>query len=220
MEKEPSRPLVMPQFPNSPTRDDTMRKLTTHTALAILGGALLALEQAHAYPPLPPASTLPTPGLLVKADSEVEKLKSDLAEANKRIKSLEEQVAKLTEMLTGKKDDRGFRVESDPGAVEEIKRLKDKITKLEDELRTLRTQTALRPTTPPDSKPMGTVKIINDYPIEVSIVINDKSYRVAPNKVLDVEVPAGEFTYQLLQSGAPATRSIIRDKETVRLRIK
>ncbi len=197
-----------------------MGNLTTHAALAILGGALMALEQAHAAPPLPPASSLPTPGLLVKADSEVEKLKSDLAEANKRIKSLEEQVAKLTEMLTGKKDDRGFRVESDPGAVEEIKRLKDKITKLEDELRTLRTQTALRPGTPPDIKPMGTVKIINDYPIEVSIVINDKSYRVAPNKVLDVEVPAGEFTYQLLQSGAPATKSIIRDKETVRLRIK
>ena len=37
---------------------------------------------------------------------------------------------------------------------------------------------------------------------------------------LDVEVPAGDFTYHLLQSGAAPTKSAIKDKETVTLRIK
>jgi hypothetical protein len=66
------------------------------------------------------------------------------------------------------------------------------------------------------------VKIINEYPVEIAMVINgaSPSYRVAPGTTLDVEVPAGDFTYQLLQSGAPATKSTIKDKETVKLRIK
>ena len=41
-----------------------------------------------------------------------------------------------------------------------------------------------------------------------------------PSKTLDVDVPAGNFTYQLLESGAEATKSVIKEKETVTLRIK
>ncbi len=47
-------------------------------------------------------------------------------------------------------------------------------------------------------KTTGTVKIINEYPVEIPIIVNTTSYRVAPNKVLDVEVPAGDFSYQLI----------------------
>ena len=64
------------------------------------------------------------------------------------------------------------------------------------------------------------MKVVNEYPVEISMVINDKSHRIAPGKVLEVKVPAGDFSYQLLQSGAAATRSAIKDKETVTLRIK
>ena len=204
-----------------------MYKLTTTAAFAVLGGALLAAEQASALPVVPSPSKVPVPGALVKADPEVEKLRKDLDEANKKIADLEKQLKlerqlkRLADLLDGMKDEGGQLVNPKaPGAIEEIKRLNDTIVRLQEELKTLKSQTSLRPTVGPEARATGTVKIINEYPVEVSIVVNDKSYRVGANKVLDVEIPAGEFTYQLLQSGAAATRSVIREKETVRLRIK
>ncbi len=194
-----------------------MLNLTTTAAFAVLGGALLAAEKASALPAIPPTAVIPMPGH-VKADekTDAEKLK----DAQKRIEDLEKQVKRLTELLTGKRDDLGLAVPSDPGAVEEIKRLKDRIKTLEDDLKSLRTQTTLKPSVTPDAKPKGIVKVVNEYPVEISMVINEKSYRVAPNTKIEVEVPAGEFTYQLLQAGATTTRSLIKEKETVTLRIK
>ena len=200
-----------------------MMKLTTAASFAIFSGAVLAAELAAAPPVVPPSKVIPTPGTLVKADekTDVERLKTDLKTANEKITELEKQVKKLTELLTGKRDDVGLPIPTEPGAVEEMKRLKDKIVKLEDEIKSLKGQTSLRPGTgTPEAKPKGTVKVVNEYPVEISIVVNDKSYRVAPNTKLDVEVPAGEFTYQLLQAGATVTRSTIKEKETVTLRIK
>ncbi len=207
-------------------RDDTMFKLTTTAAFAVLGGAMLAGEKAGAFPAVPPSAAIPTPGMLVKADdkTDVENLKKDLTTANKKIEELEKQVKLLTDLLTGKRNPVGELVNpNDPGAVAQVTKLKDDIYKLETELKSLKTQTALKPlVAAPEVKPKGIVEIINEYPVEITMMINDKAptYRVAPNTTLKVEVPAGEFTYQLLQSGAPATRSIIKDKEVVKLRIK
>jgi predicted transcriptional regulator len=216
----------VPAVPNpldSHPRDDTMHKLTATAAFAVLSGALLGAEKAAALPPVTPPPGITAPGALVKADdkTDVAQLKDDLKKANEKIKTLEEQVAKLTELIKGKKDPQtGTILPSDPGAVAEIKQLKDTISKLEGEIKSLRS-TSLKPSVgTPETKPTGTVKIINEYPVEISIVVNDKSYHVAPSKVLDVEVPAGEFTYQLLTAGAPATKSPIKKGETVRLRIK
>jgi hypothetical protein len=208
-----------PAVPNY--RDDNMLNITTSAAFAFLGGALLAAEQAKAAPAFPPIAP---PAGAVRADAETDKLKKDLEDANKKIAKLEEQVAKLDELLNGKKDDKGYRLETDPGAVEQIKRLRNKIADLEGEIKGLKAQqqTALKPAVgpAPDARPKGLVKVVNEYPVEISIVVNDKSYRVAPGTKLEVEVPAGEFTYQLLQSGAATTRSAIKDKESVTLRIK
>jgi hypothetical protein len=202
-------------------RDDTMLNLSTTAAFAVLGGALFATEKAGALPVVPPSSVIPVPSTQVRAaDPEVEKLRKDLDAATKKIEEQEKQIKKLTELLTGKRDDLGLRVESDPGAVEEIKRLKDDVAKLQAELKLLKPQTALRPEVKPEVKPKGVVKVVNEYPVEISMVINEKSYRVAPGSKIEVEVPAGDFTYQLLQSGAAATRSPIKEKETVTLRIK
>jgi hypothetical protein len=219
----PAAPKPLDSHP----RDDAMHKLTATAAFAVLSGALLGAEKATALPPITPPSGITVPGALVKADDKTDaaQLKKDLedanrkiADANKKIEELQKQVATLTELLKGKKDSTGAILPSDPGAVEEVKRLKDRIAKLENDVKT---QTSLKPSVgTPETKPTGTVKIINEYPVEISIVVNDKSYRVAPSKVLDVEVPAGEFTYQLLTAGAQATKSPIHKGETVRLRIK
>ena len=202
-----------------------MFKLTTTAAFAVLGGAMLAGEKAGAFPAVSPSAVIPMPGMLVKADdkTDVENLKKDLTTANKKIEELEKQVKLLTDLLTGKREG-GILVDpKKPGAVDDVTKLKDDIYKLETELKSLKTQTALKPlVAAPEVKPKGIVEIINEYPVEITMMINDKAptYRVAPNTTLKVEVPAGEFTYQLLQSGDPATRSIIKDKEVVKLRIK
>jgi hypothetical protein len=210
--------------PLVPHQRDAMLNLTTTAAITFLGGALLAVEKANAPPAIPPSAVIPMPGAIqLKGDekSDIAQLKTDLAAANKKIEDLEKQVKRLTELLTGKKDELGLLVNpNEPGAVEEIKRLKDKIATLEGSLKEMKGQTALRPAVVPEVKPRGTVKVVNEYPVEISMVINDKSYRIAPGTKVEVEVPAGDFTYQLLQSGAGATKSVIKDKETVTLRIK
>lgn len=194
-------------------------------ALAVIGGAMMSAEQARSAALVPVVPAPVVPAIPVKADAETDALKADLKKANDKIAALETQVKTLTELLTGRKDLDGKVIPSDPGAVENIKRMKDRIFALETEITTLKSdlknaQTALKPAVVPEVKPKGVVKVVNEYPVEISMVINDTSYRIAPTKTREIEVPAGEFTYQLLQSGAAATRSSIKDKETVTLRIK
>jgi hypothetical protein len=240
----PARPVALPKppepsfsatdkdiFPGKPVtpdpraphqRDDTMLNLTTTAAFAFLGGAMLAVEKSNVPPAVPPSAVGPMTAVPLKVDDkDVEKLKTDLAAANRKIEDLEKQVKRLESLLTGRKDDMGFLVNpKEPGTVEDVKALKDKIAAMQREIDSLKPQTALRPAVVPEAKPRGVVKIVNEYPVEISMVVNDKSYRIAPGTKLDVEVPAGDFTYQLLQSGAAATKSVIKDKETVTLRIK
>ena len=64
------------------------------------------------------------------------------------------------------------------------------------------------------------VRVVNDYPIQISMVINGISHKIPPSMALDFDVQAGEFNYQLLESGAAPTKSYIKEKETVTLRIK
>lgn len=199
-----------------------MLNVTTSAAFAFLSGALLAAEHANAFPPLPKPPAVPLPGTAVRAESEAEKqLKKDLEDANKKIDKLSKQVERLTELLNGRYDDKGVRYESDAGAIEDIKKLRNKIADLDAEIKSLKaqSQTALKPVVPNEAR-KGTVRVVNEYPVEISILVNEKSYRVAASTKLDVEVPAGEFTYQLLPTAATATRSPIKDKETVTLRIK
>ncbi|AWM38617.1 hypothetical protein [Gemmata obscuriglobus] len=204
----------------STPRDATMLNLKHAAAAAILGGAILGAEPVRAAPAaLVPAAQTPA------ADDKVsvEQLKTDLKAASDRIKKLEEQVEKLEALVLGKKDPDGKRLTNslDRGAVADVVDLKDKINKLEKELSSLKTQTALKPAVEtPEVKPKGIVRVVNEYPVEITMLINDRTHRVAPSTKVDVEVPAGDFSYQLLQSGAAVTRSVIKDKETVTLRIK
>ncbi len=149
-------------------------------------------------------------------------LKKQVDDANRKLTDIQSDIKQLTELLNGKKDEKGFPLPSDPGLVAEMKKLTDKLSELETELNKMKTQTALRPpTATPDPKAgKGTVRVVNEYPVRISIVVNGTSYRVEPTKSLDIEVPAGEFTYQLLESGAASTKSVIKEKETVTLRIK
>jgi hypothetical protein len=222
MMPEPAKP-VLNTIP-TPGVDPMISK---QTALASLVGGALAFLPANTVSalPLPPKPLTPIP---VLADPPAKTTEEKLADANKEIK-------RLSELLEGRRESDGARSTFDVGAVEEIKRLKDRVaqlservTALEKELAEAKKSTSLKPPanggTPAPAAPTGkgTVRIENDYPVEVTIVVNNLSYRVAANTRLDIPVAAGEFTYQLLNAGmglAPV-KSPIGDKELVKLRVK
>lgn len=78
------------------------------------------------------------------------------------------------------------------------------------------------PTVPTPANPnAGTIRIVNEYPAEISLVINrTMAYKLAAGEVKAVEVPQGSYTYELLMTGAQPTTSTIKAGETVTLRIK
>lgn len=222
----PPAPII-PYTPASPTPgDSTVSAFSQSAAAAILGGALLAATNPAPAPAAPP---FPTPAAAVpagqgKSDEKAEHadLKKALDESNRKLGEIQKQLAQLSELLNGKKDSDGYPI-TGSGLLDQVKDLKNRLAAIEDDLRKMKTSSSLRPNTPSAVDPkanMGTVRVVNEYPVRISIVVNGTSYRIDPSKSQDIEVPAGEFTYQLLESGAAATRSTIKEKETVTLRIK
>lgn len=204
--------------------DLTVRIPNESIAAAVIGGMLLAPAT-----PAPAAQfSLPLPTKIDQA-TDIADLKKQADEANKKLADIQRDLKQLTELLNGRKDKDGFPIETSPGLVTELKKLTDRLARVEEDLGKMKTQTALRPGSTGSSTPSavvdpragkGTVRVVNEYPVQISIVVNGTSYRVAPTKSLDVDVPAGEFSYQLLESGAASTKSVIKEKETVTLRIK
>ena len=192
---------------------------------SVIGGALAILSSSPASAlPTPIAIALPT--LPVAADPAVKTTEEKLADAQKEIR-------RLAELLDGRKDTDGRPSPVDVGAVEEIKRLKDKlfvqgetIAALKTQIEEMKKSTSLKPAPAPAPAAAltgkGTVRVINDYAVEIALVVNNSSYRVAPNMTVDIPVPVGDFTYQLLNSGSSLTpvKSPIAEKEVVKLRIK
>jgi hypothetical protein len=204
-------PDAGPNLTEPPPGDPTVRALNQSVAAAVIGGMFLA-------PAVPaPAAQFKVP-LPVQIDEKTDKALADIQ------KDLKE----LTELLKGARDTEGFPIPTKPGLLDQLKELNNRLAQVEEDLKKLKGQTSLRPggtgsvpATPPDPRAgKGTIRVVNEYPVQVSIVVNGTSYRVAPTKTLDVDVPAGEFTYQLLESGGASTRSVIKEKETVTLRIK
>jgi hypothetical protein len=225
---QPPRPAELLQRPE----DDTMKTYHKHAAILALVGGLFAA----------PAAILADDD--ANKSAKTDKDKADLAALNKKIEDLTIRIGemqkdqkiliegvqaeqkKLYEAINGKKDKDGIPVESDRGLVEKVKQLTNRLDAIEKQLKPA--TSALRPQSPETQSSAvmpraqkGIVKIVNEYPVPISMVINGvTSYKVEPQKSRDVEVPAGRFTYQLLESGAAPTDSTIRDGETVTLRIK
>ncbi len=201
-----------------------MNSLNQSIAAALLGGMLFAPATPVAGAPPLPAVPVPT---RIAADDKADlaALKTQVEGVDRKLGEIQKDIKQLAELLNGKKDEKGFPLPSDPGIVAELKKLKDSLAAVETEMNKLKTQSSsLRPPSTgstTDTKAVkGTVRVVNEYPVQISIVVNGTSYRVAPSKSLDVEVPVGEFTYQLLESGAASTKSVIKEKELVTLRIK
>ncbi|MDB5308771.1 MAG: hypothetical protein JWO38_2973 [Gemmataceae bacterium] len=193
------------------TPGDIPMNLKQSAIAAAIGGAL-------AFAPATPAVAFPIPAKPtspVAADPPKEKT------VEERLKDIDTKLSRLTELMDGKKDRDGFPLPSDPGLLAEVRRLKDDVASLDKQLKEMKSSTSLRPAADPMTG-KGTVRVVNDYPVEIRIAVNNTTYTVAPNTKLDIPVPVGEFSYQLLNAGAnlTPTRSPIKEKEVVTLRIK
>jgi hypothetical protein len=206
-----------------------MMSLKQTAVAAVIGGAI-------ALAPTKPAVALPIPVPLkptvpVAAEPKDEK---DTRTTDQKLADIDKKLAELTELMKGKKDSAGYAIPSDPGLLAEVKKLKDEVAALNKQIEEMkRSTTSLRPgtgTTGPGPAPVptdplankGFVRVVNDYKTEITIVVNNQSYRVAAGTALSIPVPAGEFTYQLLNDPthiAPI-RSTVEATKTVTLRVK
>jgi hypothetical protein len=210
----------IPNFTAPTPGDPTVIHLNKTAAAAVLGGMLLAPASPTAAAPLP----VPFPGRIdTRADGNEPKQQSE--DVTKKLEAIQRDLKQLTELLNGRRDKDGYPIETSRGLVAELKDLGDRLKKVEEELTKMKGQSSsLRPNIPSGpadpNAGKGTVRVVNEYPVQISIVVNGTSYRVAPSKSQDIPVAAGEFSYQLLESGAAPTRSAIKEKELVTLRIK
>jgi FlxA-like protein len=100
----------------------------------------------------------------------------------------------------------------------QVQSLRDQVTQLRSELSALRTvppaatRQSLSP--PADSipaltPPMARVELVNTFLAEETVVVNRRTYRVAPGEVrLSDPIPAGPFSYEVLGVTPPRERTV------------
>lgn len=138
------------------------------------------------------------------------------------IRKLNDKLDALTRTLNDLKDS----VKSD-AVREKVNTVASHIDQLDQDIQTIKkdlrdlkrkvdggTTTALRPEYDSTTyRGQGRVRLINDFPEEMSVLVNGRSYRLLPGQERQVVVPPGDFTYQVLQIHRdPRVRQIAADE--------
>ena len=144
------------------------------------------------------------------------------------IKKLNEKLDALTKSLQELKDS----VKSD-AVREKVATVESKIDLLDQDIKTIKddvrqlkrrvdggSTTALRPQYDAATlRGQGRVRFINEFPEEISVIVNGRPFRLLPGAERLVPVPPGDFTYQVLNvQRTPQLREIVAD-ETKNIRI-
>jgi hypothetical protein len=144
------------------------------------------------------------------------------------VKKLNDKLDALTKALQDVRD--GLKTEN---VREKLATIESKIDLLDQDIRTIKDDvrqmkrrvgdgatTTLRPEYDSSSfRGQGRVRFINEYPEEMSVIVNGRSFRLAPGQERLVPVTPGQFTYQVLNIQRDIqTRQIAAD-ETKTIRI-
>ena len=144
------------------------------------------------------------------------------------IKKLNEKLDALTKAMQDLRD--GTRAES---VREKIATVGSQLDQLDQDIQTIKkdlrdlkrkvdggSTTALRPEYDATTfRGQGRVRFINEYPEEMSVVVNGRAYRLLPGQERLVAVTPGDFTYQVLNVQRDSqVRRIVAD-ETKNIRI-
>lgn len=176
---------------------------------------------APATPAAPTQAPPTTPAVGGLTKEQYDALKAD-------VDALKDYKRQVQDLLQGKSDGAAQSV-LDAGVLKRLTDLEAKLDRLEKTVESMRQavtrtepgRTALSPPAPmPAPATKSAVKLVNDYPTDLSIILNGTSHRLKPGETKTVSVPPGSFTYELIADGATAITRTIRDDETVTLRIK
>ena len=204
--------------PPKPAPGDTamlsIHKLTLSTTL----GVALALAPTTALRAEEPKST-------TIDEKSVEALKKEIKDLKEDLKKSKDLLGALDLQVMGRQDGKGLTA-ADEGLLRRMdkmeKAIKDIDTKLVamNETLTKRTVGASPNEGAKLAAGLGKVKVVNEFATKISIVVNEKSYPLAPSQEKEIEVPMGSFTYMLIGEGSAKTTSAIKEGETVTLRIR
>ena len=162
-----------------------------------------------------------TNALIAEMKRDLADLKTkELASIKKEIDALKES-NKQTQIFLEGGSDKGSATD---GLLKKMSRLEETLAAVDKKLQLLDTKlsasTRTASSSPESAKAIietGSVKIVNDYEVEISIVVNGKAFRIDPKETKIIDVPVGSLKYQLLGSGAAETTRMVKDKEIVTL---
>jgi hypothetical protein len=105
----------------------------------------------------------------------------------------------------------------------DFRALKDEIEKLRKSVDALQARLSSTQTSAqygPAALGNGRVQLVNEYPEQITIVVNDRSYRLLPgeSRVTDA-IPAGAFSYQILSVQAQPQNRTLAANETYTIRV-
>jgi uncharacterized phage infection (PIP) family protein YhgE len=189
-----------------------MRLPTRQLVMSAVFGAALAATPLRAEDTKAPAAKADA----TKIQEQLDTLKADL----NKLRDDVNQLNSLKDVVLGTKDGAAG---TNAGL---LKRLSDMETTLKQinaklgQLDANRTTSAYGGTGTGAIAARSHVRIVNDYPTELSLMVNGRSYRMLPGESRTIDVPPGSYTYELLHAGSQPTTSAIKDGETVTLRIR
>ncbi len=214
----------------------TLHKLAAAAVGAALAAAPLSAQDATPKPgpgsesvvqsmpgPTTPPAAAPAPVAVGASKEQFDALRTD-------IDGLKEYKRQVQDLLQGKADGAGRSV-LDAGVLKRMTDLEEKLDRIEKAVESMRSsvarlepgRVALSPAAPapmPAAATKTAVRLVNDYPSELSLILNGASHRLKPGETKSVDVSPGSFTYELIADGAKPITRTIRDDETVTLRIK
>jgi len=213
-------PMPSPTTKVTPTGEDTMKFKPTQAIKSAVAGAVLATSPAFAEDPKVPTQTADVKSL--ETD-----LKAQLATLKDEIKQLKEKQSTYNDLIAGRADGK-VNNPIDAGLMKRVENLETRLKRIEESLKKLDDKLASSTSAASPLSGVGNalpagksrVRLVNEYPIKISIVVNGTSYPLEAKQMKDLEVPSGSFTYQLIAEGTDKVSSNIKEGETVTLRIR
>ena len=143
-------------------------------------------------------------------------------DVTKTVEKLEAAVKKLQDVERSLTDYKSANAAAIRQIQDDIDGLKIRIRQIEDDVRVLRqssgTQGSISRREAYDLG-MGRVRLSNEYLEEMSVVLNGATYRLLPGQTRTIQVPAGLFTYQVLNLQPTLQQRTIEPGEEKPIRI-
>jgi predicted RNase H-like nuclease (RuvC/YqgF family) len=146
------------------------------------------------------------------------KLEKEIADLKKDIKTLQERSKDYYETIYGK-------TALEEGLPRRVEKMETTLADISKRLKALEEKATSTSGSSPltggaVTGPKAKIKLINEYAVKVSIVVNGTSYQLDPKQSKELEINSGSFSYQLLIDNAERVTSAVKEGETVTLRIK